>query len=97
MIGTRLMLHWFTNGTGIFLGQRLHGHRGRSTTHAMDDFADPDFPGARAVARAAGLPYLRGGTLELGGTQLPLGEASTYRGCSRLLARPSRSAPTSRS
>jgi gluconate 2-dehydrogenase alpha chain len=84
-IGTHFMQHHFTNGTGIFLGQRLHGHRGRSTTHAMDDFADPDFPGARAAARAAGLPYLRGGTLELGGTQLPLGEASTYRDLLRLL------------
>ena len=78
-IGTHFMQHWFTDGTGIFLGQRLHGHRGRSTTHVADDFADPDFPGARAAAQAAGLPYFRGGTLELGGTQFPLGEANTYR------------------
>jgi gluconate 2-dehydrogenase alpha chain len=78
-VGTHFMQHWFTNATGIFLDRRLHGHRGRSTTHAVDDLADPDFPGARAAARAAGLPYVRGGTLELGGTQLPLGEATTYR------------------
>jgi choline dehydrogenase-like flavoprotein len=78
-IGTHFMQHWFTDGTGIFLGQRLHAHRGRSTTHVADDFADPGFPGARAAARAAGLPYLRGGTLELGGTQFPLGEGNTYR------------------
>jgi gluconate 2-dehydrogenase alpha chain len=73
------MQHWLTFGTGIFLDQRLHGHRGRSTTHVADDFADPDFPGARAAALAAGLPYFRGGTLELGGTQFPLGEANAYR------------------
>jgi gluconate 2-dehydrogenase alpha chain len=78
-IGTGFMQHWFTDGTGVFLDRRLHGHRGRSTTHVADDFADPDFPGARAAARAAGLPYFRGGTLELGGTQFPLGEANTYR------------------
>jgi gluconate 2-dehydrogenase alpha chain len=84
-VGTHFMQHWFTDGTGIFLDRRLHAHRGRSTTHAMDDFADPDFPGARAAARAAGLPYFRGGTLELGGTQFPLGEANTYRGLLALL------------
>lgn len=84
-IGTHFMQHWFTDGTGIFLGQRLHAHRGRSTTHVADDFADPDFPGARAAAQAAGLPYFRGGTLELGGTQLPLGEANTYRALLALL------------
>ena len=78
-IGTHFMQHWFTDATGIFLDQRLHGHRGRSSTHVADDFADPDFPGARAAAGAAGLPYFRGGTLELGGTQFPLGEANTYR------------------
>ena len=78
-IGTHFMQHWFTDGTGVFLDQRLHGHRGRSTTHVADDFADPDFPGARAAAAAAGLPYFRGGTMELGGTQFPIGEANTYR------------------
>ena len=65
--------------TAIFLDERLHAGRGRSTTHAVDDFADPDFPGARAAAQAAGLPYFRGGTIELGGTQNPISEANTYR------------------
>jgi choline dehydrogenase-like flavoprotein len=78
-VGTHFMQHWFTDGTGIFLDKRLHGHRGRSTTHVADDFADPDFPGARDAARRAGIPYFRGGTMEIGGTQFPLGEANTYR------------------
>jgi hypothetical protein len=61
------------------LGERLHAYKGRALTHDLDDFADPDFPGAAAAARAVGLPYLRGGTLEMGGTQLPLDEASNYQ------------------
>jgi gluconate 2-dehydrogenase alpha chain len=79
LIGRDLMFHWFTDGTGIFLEERLHADRGRSTTHDIDDFADPDFPGARDAAKVAGLPYFRGGTVELGGSQSPIAEASTYR------------------
>jgi choline dehydrogenase-like flavoprotein len=79
VIGRHLMFHWFTDGTGIFLSERLHAHRGRGLTHDLDDFADPDFPGAAAAAQAAGLPYLRGGTLEMGGSQLPLDEAANYQ------------------
>jgi gluconate 2-dehydrogenase alpha chain len=79
VIGRYLMFHWFTDGTGIYFSERLHAHRGRALTHDLDDFADPDFPGARAAARAAGLPYFRGGTLEMGGSQLPLDEAATYQ------------------
>ena len=78
-IGRHFMQHWFTDGTAIFLDERPHAGRGRSTTHAVDDFADPDFPGARAAAQAAGLPYFRAGTIELGGTQSPISEANTYR------------------
>jgi gluconate 2-dehydrogenase alpha chain len=79
LIGRGLMFHWFTDGFGFFLTQRTHGHRGRSTTHGLEEFADPDFPGARAAAAAAGLPYLRGGILEMGGTPLPIDEAQLYR------------------
>jgi gluconate 2-dehydrogenase alpha chain len=78
-IGRHLMFHWFTAGTGVFLRERIHAHRGRSTSHACDDFADPEFPAAKAAAAAAGLPYVRGGVLELGGSQDPIAEAQTYR------------------
>jgi len=81
--GRYLMFHWFTDGSGIFLDERLHAHRGRDHTHDIDDFADPDFPGARAAARAAGLPYFRAGKIELGGTDRPLDEAAQYQ---RILA-----------
>ncbi len=78
MLGRHLMFHWHSDATGIFLSERLHAYRGRTLSHMMDDFADPEFPGAREAARAAGLPYFRGGTLEMGGTQSVLDEASTY-------------------
>jgi gluconate 2-dehydrogenase alpha chain len=88
-LGRRLMMHSFAEGTAIFLDERMHAHRGRSTTQCAEDAADPDFPGARAYARAHGLPYLRGGIMELGGSQDPIGEARSYQ---TLLAfvRPSR-------
>lgn len=79
LVGRGLMFHWFTNGFGFFLTERMHGHRGRSTSHGLEEFADPDFPGARAFANAAGLPYLRGGILEMGGSPLPIDEAQLYR------------------
>ncbi len=79
LVGRYLMFHWFTAGFGVYFDRRLHAYRGRSTTHDMDDFADPDFPGARAAAAAAGLPYFRGGVLELGGSQGPIEEALTYQ------------------
>src|SRR5207302_5671538 len=78
-IGRHRMMHWFTAGTGVFPLERIHAYRGRSTSHACDDFADPSFPAARVAAAAAGLPYLRGGVLELGGSQDPIAEAETYR------------------
>jgi gluconate 2-dehydrogenase alpha chain len=86
LIGRFMMFHWFTSGFGASLKERYHAWRGRSTSHAVDDFSDPDFPGARAVAQLAGLPYFRGGVLELGGTQDPISEANTYRGLMPLLS-----------
>lgn len=78
-LGRRLMLHAFIDGSAIFLDERMHAHRGRSVTQCAEDAADPDFPGARAFARAHGLPYLRGGLMELGGSQDPISEAQSYQ------------------
>jgi choline dehydrogenase-like flavoprotein len=77
-LGRRLMFHSFIDGSAIFLDERMHGYRGRSTTQCVEDAADPDYPGARAFARANGLPYLRGGIMELGGSQDPISEAQSY-------------------
>ncbi len=86
LAGRQPMFHWFSEGSGIFFSERLHNYRGRDHTHDIDDFADPDFPGARKAARSAGLPYFRGGKCELGGTQWPLDEARSYQEVLRLLA-----------
>jgi choline dehydrogenase-like flavoprotein len=88
-LGRRLMLHSFTDGIAIFPDERVHAYRGRSTTQAVEDAADPDFPGARAYARAHALPYLRGGIMEIGGSQDPIAEAQSYQALLRLV-RPSR-------
>jgi len=78
-IGRDMMFHNFVDGFGVFLDRRMHAYRGRSTTQCCEDFCDPDYPGARTAAQAAGLPYIRGGLLELGGSQDPIAEANTYR------------------
>jgi gluconate 2-dehydrogenase alpha chain len=80
LIGHYLMLHWFTTGFASYLSERMHAYRGRSTTHNIDDFADPDYPGASDAAQAAGLPYIRGGVVEMGGSQEVIAEALTYKG-----------------
>jgi gluconate 2-dehydrogenase alpha chain len=84
-LGRRLMMHSFVDGTAIFTDERMHAYRGRSTTQCAEDAADPGFPGARAYARASGLPYLRGGIMELGGSQDPISEAQSYQALLRFV------------
>ena len=76
LIGRHLMMHFQTINVGI-MPQRLHAHRGRSVTHVHDDcmLVDAD---ARAAARAAGLPWIRGGLVEHGGGGHPVMEAQFY-------------------
>jgi choline dehydrogenase-like flavoprotein len=78
-IGRDMMFHNFVDGFGIFLDRRMHAYRGRSTTQCCEDLADPDYPGMREAAKAAGLPYVRGGIMELGGSQDAIAEANVYR------------------
>ena len=78
-LGRRLMLHAFIDGSAIFLDERMHAYRGRSVTQCVQDAVDPDYPGARAFAKQHGLPYLRGGLMELGGSQDPIAEAQSYQ------------------
>ncbi len=88
-LGRRLMLHSFIDGTAIFTDERMHAYRGRSITQCAQDTCDPDFPGARAFAKANRLPYIRGGNMELGGSQDPIAEAQSYQTLLGLV-RPSR-------
>ena len=78
-IGKRIMFQNFYDGFAIFLNQRVHAYRGRSNTQVVFDFNDPDFPGARVFARLAGLPYIRAGLCELGGSQNPIAEGKFYQ------------------
>ncbi|GMU78694.1 MAG: hypothetical protein AMXMBFR46_14890 [Acidimicrobiia bacterium] len=73
VVGRYLMYHFQTYVLGLF-PFRLHAHRGRAVTHLMDDPIVPD-AAARVAARAAGLPYLRGGIVEHGGAGQPIMEA----------------------
>ncbi|HEY3140141.1 MAG TPA: GMC family oxidoreductase [Acidimicrobiales bacterium] len=78
LIGRGVMFHWFSAGYGVFLNQRIHAHKGRDSSQALDDFCDPEFPGAPEAAAAAGLPYFRGGVVEIGGSTHVIDEAVQY-------------------
>ncbi len=75
-LGRNLMFHYFTLGIGLFT-QQVHAWRGPSTTFTLDDFVGPV---KGRAARAAGLPYLKGGICEVGGSVLLLQEAQLYSG-----------------
>ncbi len=72
VVGRNLMFHFQTIVLGVF-PYRLHGHRGRSVTHLMDDPIVPD-DAALAAARDAGLSYFRGGIVEHGAAGHPVTE-----------------------
>jgi choline dehydrogenase-like flavoprotein len=73
-LGRNLMFHYFTLAGAVFRDD-VHALRGPSTTLTMDDFVGPDIPKA---ATDAGLPYIKGGIEELGGTVGLFAEAGIY-------------------
>ena len=76
LVGRHLMVHYQTIVVGT-MPFALHSERGRAVTHVHDDPMIPD-DAARAAAREAGLPWLRGGMVEHGGASLPVREAKIY-------------------
>jgi gluconate 2-dehydrogenase alpha chain len=72
-VGRCLMFHLQTMVLGAF-PFRLHAYKGRAVTHLMDDPIVGDDTSV-AAARAAGVPFLRGGIVEHGGAGLPITEA----------------------
>ncbi len=76
LVGRHLTYHFQTFTVGGF-PQSLHGEKGRAVTHLMDDPIVPG-PDEDAAARAAGLPWIRGGTVEHGSSTLPIQEALNY-------------------
>jgi gluconate 2-dehydrogenase alpha chain len=76
VVGRYLTYHFQTFVVGIF-EHDTGSERGRSVTHLHDDFMiDTDV--MRAAAREAGLPWVRGGTVEHGAGTGPIDEAGTY-------------------
>jgi len=75
-IGRNLMFHFQTFVLGQ-MPQRVHGHRGRSVTHLHDDHIIPD-AASMAAARAAGLPWFKGGMVEHAAASHPIMEAKHY-------------------
>lgn len=73
-LGRNLMFHFFTIGIGLF-SDDVHAWMGPSTTFTIDDFVGPERVPAAA---AAGLPYLKGGICEVGGSLPLLSEAQIY-------------------
>jgi choline dehydrogenase-like flavoprotein len=73
-LGRNLMFHNFTLAFAHFAGD-VHAWVGPNTTITIDDFC---FPEKGAPARAAGLPYLKGGICETGGTLLLFDESDLY-------------------
>jgi choline dehydrogenase-like flavoprotein len=63
-VGRNLTFHLQTNAVGVF-DQRVHGHRGRTVTHAIADF--------RGVPNDPNHPL--GGIVELSGSEGPIEEA----------------------
>jgi choline dehydrogenase-like flavoprotein len=76
LVGRNLMFHFQTLTVGFFPFS-LHGERGRAVTHLHDDFIVPG-DAEMAAARDAGLPWIRGGTTEHGGSGHPIMEALNY-------------------
>lgn len=76
LVGRCLMYHFQTFSVGGFAFD-LHGERGRSVTHLHDDFMVPG-PAEAATAKRAGLAWIRGGTVEHGSGNTPVGEALVY-------------------
>ena len=75
LVGRHLCFHTETFAAGR-MSQRLHAYRGRSGSHCMMEPAVPD----RSVARWFGLPYMRGGVVEIGGAPMLVEEAGIYGG-----------------
>ena len=74
-VGRTLCFHASTFASAV-MPQRLHPHRGRSATHVM---MEPCVPVTDSwLARRAGLPYLRGGVVEIGGAPHLIDEALAY-------------------
>lgn len=75
-VGRNVMFHFFTIGGALF-ARDIQSLRAQSTTVQVDDLTGP-FTGAEA--RAFGLPYIKGGLIQVGSSLPLLQEANLYAG-----------------
>lgn len=75
-VGRNMMFHNFVQGAAIF-AEDVHPLRSQSTTLQVDDMIGP-LRGPEVTA--AGLPYVKGGLIQLGGAAPLLTEAAVYAG-----------------
>lgn len=75
-VGRNMMFHWFTIGGAVFARDVQPG-RAQSTTVEIDDLVGP-FSGP--AVSALGVPYIKGGLIQVGGSVPLLQEAYQYAG-----------------
>jgi choline dehydrogenase-like flavoprotein len=73
-LGRNMMFHNFTLATATF-GEDIHPNRAQSNPLQMDDLVGP-FTGAEA--ESLGVPYIKGGLVQVGGALPLFSEATTY-------------------
>jgi choline dehydrogenase-like flavoprotein len=73
-VGRNMMFHNFTLATSVF-GEDIHPLRSQSNPLQLDDLVGP-FTGADAQSR--GVPYVKGGLVQVGGALPLFSEATTY-------------------
>jgi len=75
-VGRNLMFHYFTQGAALF-ERDVHSLRAQSTTVQIDDLVGP-FTGP--AIQALGVPYIKGGIIQVGSSLPLLQEAQFYAG-----------------
>lgn len=75
-VGRNMMFHYFTLGAALYL-RDIHSLRAQSTTVQVDDLVGP-FTGP--AVRALGVPYIKGGLIQVGGAAPLLQEAYQLAG-----------------
>lgn len=75
-VGRNMMFHYFTLGAAVYL-RNIHSLRAQSTTVQVDDLMGP-FTGP--AIQALGVPYIKGGLIQVGGAAPLLQEAYQFAG-----------------
>jgi choline dehydrogenase-like flavoprotein len=75
-VGRNMMFHYFTIGAALY-ARDIHSLRAQSTTVQVDDLMGP-FTGPEV--RALGVPYIKGGLIQVGGAAPLLQEAYQFAG-----------------